>query len=57
MQSFFGQAIRQNNGDPDKIAVATQAIPSNYSESRNHEFCSNEKTLGAPLKEKSNWQK
>lgn len=57
MQSFFGQAIRQNNGDPDKIAVATQAIPSNYSESRNHEFCSNEKILGAPLKEKSNWQK
>ena len=43
IQNVFGQAIRRNKVDPDKMAVAKQAILFHYSENTNHELCPNEK--------------
>ena len=43
IQNVFGQAIRRNKVDPDKMVVAKQAILFHYSENTNHELCPDEK--------------
>jgi len=38
MQNFYGQSIRKNKGDVDKMVEATQALLSHYSDT-DHKFC------------------